>query len=197
MSFRRDNHYVPQVYLKQFASSKGHIWTYRTLVSHPKVPAWKEDSIRGVAYHAYLYTRIVTGQETDEIEQWLDREFEAPAEEALRKATSEARLTPADWKCLVRFFAAQDVRTPARLIESLKRWQDTLPELLESTLENSVRELQQAKESGEPIARPKETITAPLPFRVVTEIEPGQEFGKLGGKIVAGRGLWLFSIQHF
>ena len=36
--FREDNHFLPQMYLKGFARPDGKVYTYRTLVSHPKVP---------------------------------------------------------------------------------------------------------------------------------------------------------------
>jgi Protein of unknown function (DUF4238) len=78
--FHRDNHYVPQGYLKQWASPQKRLWVYRILVSHPRVPVWKETSVRGVAYHQHLYTRLAAGRETDDFERWLDREFETPAE---------------------------------------------------------------------------------------------------------------------
>ena len=106
MPLREDNHYVSCGYLKRWASSGGRIWTYRILVSHPHVPLWKECFPKEVAYHPHLYTRVMAGQATDEIERWLDSEFETPAEEALQKATSDARLTPDDWKRLIHFLAA-------------------------------------------------------------------------------------------
>src|ERR1019366_2386905 len=134
LEFHRDNHYVPCVYLRRFAGTDGRIVTYRTLVPHVEVPIWRDRSIKAVAYHSHLYTRIVAETETDEIERWLDREFEAPAEEALRKATSDAQLEPQDWRCLVRFLAAQDVRTPARFIETLPRWNADIPRLLDTTV---------------------------------------------------------------
>lgn len=148
MPFHRDNHYVARLYLKRFAATPGRVFTYRVLVSHSHVPLWKLNSIRGVAYHAHLYTRIASGVQTDEIEKWLDREFEAPAEEALRKATADMRLTRTDWHNLVRFLAAQDVRTPARLADNLQRWHETLPGILEDTLQNSIPKLELAKRSG-------------------------------------------------
>lgn len=85
LEFHRDNHYVPCVYLRRFAGTDGRIVTYRTLVPHVEVPIWRDRSIKAVAYHSHLYTRIVAETETDEIERWLDREFEAPAEEPLEK----------------------------------------------------------------------------------------------------------------
>jgi hypothetical protein len=195
--FRRDNHYVSRSYLKRWASSHGRVRTYRTLVSHSSVPTWKESSICKVAYRPHLYTRIAAGRESDEVEKWLDREVETPAEEALQKAISGARLTPADWKRLVRFLAAQDVRTPARFSESLSRWHATLPSLLENTLHESVRALEWSRKTGKPIPE----IEAPPhvdspPIRVTTESVPGQQFGKLKAEIVVGRSLWLYEIRH-
>lgn len=195
-SFCRDNHYVSRGYLKRWASPDKYIWTYRILVPDCHVPRWKKSSLRGVAYHSYLYTRIAAGYESDEIERWLEREFETPAEEALTKVTSDARLSPDDWRRLIRFLAAQDVRTPARLMENLERWQRTLPAVFESALQKSVHKLELAKQSGEPITQVKSPDEDYIPFRVTTEIEPGQEVGTLKGEIIVGRGLWLYSIRH-
>jgi hypothetical protein len=172
------------------------VWTYRVLVSHEHVPLWKNSSIRGVAYHEHLYTRVAAGTETDEVERWLDREFEAPAEEAIHKVISNARLTPTDWKQLVRFVAAQDVRTPARLIENLQRWHASFPEFIQTTLERSVRKLEELNRSGTPIPEDNAPDADYIPLRVTTAIEPGQEVGLLKAETILGRGLWLFSIRH-
>lgn len=197
MTITTDNHYVPCEYLKRWALSDKRIYTYRLLVSHPKVPLWKPSSPRGVAYLSHLYTRIVAGCEIDDIEKWLNREFETPAEEALHKATSDARLTPEDWKHLIRFLAAQDVRTPARLIQDQQRWEKTLPHLIESTLQEGVQELELARKSGRPIPQfDPHPYADHLPFRLTTEILPGQKFGTLTGEVLLGRSLWLFSLRQ-
>jgi Protein of unknown function (DUF4238) len=94
MAFQRDNHYVARLYLKRFAVSPGAVWTYRILVAHSRVPVWKEKAIKGVAYQRHLYTRMALGVESDEIQKWLNAEFETPAEDALRKATADMRLSP-------------------------------------------------------------------------------------------------------
>jgi len=154
-NFRRDNHYVSCGYLKRWTSSTGRLWAYRILVSHENVPLWKESSIRGIAYHSHLYTRIAAGLESDDIEQWFEHEYETPAEEALQKATSNGRLTPSDWRVLSRFLAAQDVRTPARLVENLQRWYKTLPDLLQNTLQEAVQKLELMKSRGENIPPPR------------------------------------------
>lgn len=194
--FHRDNHYVPCAYLRGFASPSERLFAYRILVPHAEVPLWKEKSIRGVGRLSHLYTRIAAGRETDEIERWLDREFEAPAAEALRRATSDGRLTPDDWRHLVRFLAAQIVRTPAYFVDKLPGWHTDLPNLLNSTLQELVQKLDAAKRSGEPITVPDAPHSDYLNVRVTTEARPGQETAELKGTMVAGRNLWLFTMRH-
>jgi hypothetical protein len=111
VQFHRDNHFVPCVYLKGWAGPDGKIATYRVLVPHDKFPTWRRYSPSALAYHSHLYTQTTSGVETDDIEKWLDQDFERPAEEPLRKARTGARMSRDDWKQLIRFVAAQDVRT--------------------------------------------------------------------------------------
>lgn len=196
MSFRSDNHYVPCEYLKRWASSDGRIWTYRTLVPDCQVPLWREYSPKGVAYYRHLYTRIVAGQETDEIERWFDTEIEAPAAEALQKATSDAQLTPVDWKRLVRFLAAQQVRTPQWFAEQVRRWELDLPGVMEAALRDSVQMRDETVQLGQPLPRPKPVNGDDFPWRVIAEHQPGQEMGRLGVEVLVGRGLWLSNIKH-
>jgi len=115
---RKDNHYVPKLYLKQWADD-GQIPTYRLLVPSDKTPLWKPHSLKGIAFHQHLYTYVVGQEETDEFERWLDREFEGPAEQAIHRAVNGHQMSPDHWRRLVRFAVALDVRTPARLREFL------------------------------------------------------------------------------
>jgi hypothetical protein len=193
--FKRNNHYVPCVYLKRWESSPNRVWTYPLIVHDERVPLWRERSIKGIAYHSHLYTKIAAGRETDEVEKWLAKEFEDPAELALQKATSDDRLTPEDWKNLVRFLAAQDVRTPARLAESLKRWNAELPNFLEETLRDSVQEFVTAKTQGKPLLYSELSSNESFPVRVTTERNE-DETGTIRVETFAGRGLWLFQIRR-
>jgi hypothetical protein len=196
MDFRCDNHYVPCVSLKHFAASTGRVWTYRTLVAHDRVPEWQEKSVKGIGYLAHLYTRIVSGVESDEIEKWLAAEFESPAQEALFKATQDRRLSPADWHNLIRYLAAQDIRTPARLLENLPIWKEWLPAVINDTLQDSVRELEDAKKSGQTIDAVKAPNSDYIPMRITRETEPGQEYGTVKSEVIVGRSLWLFAMRH-
>jgi len=112
-----------------------------------------------------LYTRIVAGVQTDEIERWLKREFEDPAEEAISKATADLRLTSLDWHRLIQFVAAQDVRTPRSLEEHLQRGRETMPGVLQHSLEETVRRLEHARETGEAITPVKVANSEYIPLR--------------------------------
>ncbi len=63
--FHRDNHYIPCVYLKNFADIDSKIQTYRTLVSNPKIPEWRKYATKGIAYNAHLYTYITAQGDPD------------------------------------------------------------------------------------------------------------------------------------
>lgn len=196
-AFRRDHHFVSRVYLRRWASSHSQkTWVYRTLVSAERVPKWVEKFIRGVAYHSHLYTSLIAGQESDQMERWLAEEFEAPAAEALEQVTNEGRLRPDDWERLVRFLAAQDVRTPTRLIEYLERGRTEIPQMIEESMRESVRELGSALEAGKPLPkRPEGPSTEGFPLRVTKQLEPGAEEGTLKGAVVVGRGMWLYHMR--
>lgn len=187
----KDNHYVPQVYLRQWAT-KNRIPTYSLLVPHHKVPLWKRHSLKGIAFHQHLYTQIVGGIETDDLERWLDGEFEAPAERAITLAVTDQRLTPDDWKKLVRFAVAQDVRTPARLREFLSRQAQVMPSILGKTLQDAVTKLTHDKLSVHP---GKTTSASGLPLKLSVE-DQADGTAILKAETVVGRAMWHWSLRH-
>jgi len=193
---QRNNHYVPCLYLKRFADAQQSVFVYRTLVSDFREPAWRKKPVGSIAYQRHLYVRSASGIESDDIEKWLNAEIETPAEEAFAKATSDARLYPSDWHNLIRFLAAQQLRTPASLSENLKRWNEMVPAVLDNTLQRSVRHLEATKNSGEAIRIQKAPNSEYIPLRVKTEIGEGEDFGLVRAEVVVGRGLWFFALRH-
>lgn len=194
--FSRNNHYVPRSYLKRWASEDGRVWTYRILVPNSNSHKWKLFSTKGIAYRSDLYTRVVVDGQTDEVERWLDREYEAPTEPVITKVISERRLTPDDWKHLIRFLAAQDVRTPARLLESIRRWNQDMPDLMQNTLEEFVHDLELSRAQCRQITLNNTPNSELIPMSVLTTRDPQTDIATLTVQSVAGRGLWLFSIKH-
>lgn len=194
--FRKDNHYVPGSYLRRWAGADGRLSAYRLLVSHPGVRAWDRKSPSGVAKLQHLYTRVLAGSETDEIERWLDAGFESPAQGVIDRVVCGARLSVEDYEVLARFVAAQDVRTPARLIEVLKRGEAHVSEILQDTVERSVREIEAIYRAGGSIKGTSAVVDHGLPARV--RIEHGQDdsTSRIGIEMVVGRQYWLFSIRR-
>lgn len=191
---RRDNHYVPELYLKQWAH-QGKILTYRLLVPHERCPLWKEHSLAGIAYHQHLYTYFAGHGDTDEFERWLDREFESPAVDAIRRVAQEERLRPEHWANLVRFAVAQKVRTPASLRAFLTRQADSLQSLMTETVEHSLVKLEKAYSAGTrpPIA--ETDSTNPLPLKVAIK-QQADGSGVIETQTIIGRRLWLWQVRH-
>jgi hypothetical protein len=193
---KRDNHYVPRSYLKRWAGQDGKLSSYRVLVSHANVPLWKRVSPGSIAYHEHLYTRIAAAGESDDLERWLDAEFEAPAEEAIEKVVTQRALTRSDWRRLARFFAAQDVRTPARLAENLARWSASLPQVIRDSLSESIANLEGAHERQRYAPHHLPVLPGPVPFRVTIEKNENSAGGRLTAETVVGRALWVWSIRY-
>jgi hypothetical protein len=196
MSLARHDHYVPCLYLKRFAPDRQHLFEYSVLVPDARMPEWRRRSIKGAAFRSHLYTRIVGGAESDEFERWLNQEFETPAEKALDKATSDKKLTRSEWQTLIRFAAAQDVRTPRSLIDHLERGRATIDAALQGALQDAVGLLEQAKCTGQPIAPVGAPHSEYLPLRVTAYHEPGQATGVLKAETIVGRATWLYSMKH-
>ncbi len=195
--FHRDNHFVPCVYLKGWAGVDGKVATYRLLVPHTNFPMWRRYSPGALAYHSHLYTQTASGVEKDDFETWLDRDFEKPAEEPLRKAITGAQMSRDEWKYLVKFVAAQDVRTPAYFWEQAKRLDEQLPSLMKSTMENAIQSLQESSKAGKTAelnSLPPEQREG-LPLRVTVKRDPSGG-GQLGAEMLRGRQLWLWIIRR-
>ncbi|UVL79335.1 DUF4238 domain-containing protein [Pseudomonas putida] len=191
---RKDNHYVPKLYLKQWAKD-GQIPTYRLLVPSDKTPLWKPHSLKGIAFHQHLYTYVVGQEETDEFERWLDSEFEGPAEQAIHRAVNGQQMSSDHWRRLVRFAVALDVRTPARLREFLQRQNETLPALMNDTVQRSVSRLQRAASLGEALPVPSEESDSFAPLRILME-EGELGVGKLKAEAYLGRRMWVWQMKH-
>ena len=192
----RNNHFVPQLYLKQWSDDGIHIWSYRILVSHEKVQEWTRLPISGVAYQRDLYTTSVNGDEVDEFEKWLEREFENPVQESLNKVLKDEVLTTLDWERLATFLGAQDVRTPLSYLEATERWRKTLPRLMEDTLEKSIKLLEQARISGEKPqlhSENNEFFNNAFDVQIHRASETNEKQGYIEVEVVAGRALWLES----
>jgi len=160
------------------------------------VGAWDEYSVRGVAYHSHLYTQIILGKQTDQIERWFGKMYETPAKEPIVKAISDRRLHQDDWRSLIRFLAAQDVRTPYRLIEHLRRANKQLPTIIHdilSTLEERLKNRALQETENEYSSKEIKGL-----FPLAVSINRGKKGGysEVRVETTPGRSTWLFGIKH-
>ena len=192
---KKKNHYVPRGYLKRWAAADDKICTYRILVSNANVPLWKRSTPSGVAYHQHLYTRIVERSATDEVERWLDKEYENPAEPVIERVLSQKKLTKDDWLVLIRYLACQDVRTPARLLESMKHQENTMHSILQGALDKAKQKLEQNKEDVSTEVAEKIPGSELFPLKISTQDQPGSDCVQVEARTTTGRSAWLFSIK--
>lgn len=192
----KNNHYVPCMYLKRFQSRPGWIHRYDLIVPDAGCPVWVEKPIDRVASATHLYTSLENGSEADTHEKWLNSEYETPAEDAIERALCGDSMSKDHWRRIVRFLAAQDVRTPARLQNELARWQTEGPALMQEGLEDSVARYVEAVKAGEAPRRAKYVVEEGFPLRVY--IRPSEEQGLAEVKVEAtsGRSLWLWGQRH-
>lgn len=193
-NLRKDNHYVPKVYLKQWAKS-GKISAYRLLVPSDNVPHWKAHSLKGVAYHQHLYTYLAGREETDEFERWLDTEFENPAEEAIHRIVKEEQMSSDHWERLVRFAVALDVRTPASLRRFLRVQHENLATTMTETLMKSVQKLEEAVRRSEQIPISQEKNDDRSMFKVIIG-KSADGGGQIRSETIVGRRLWIWQMKH-
>jgi len=194
-SFKKDNHYVPQTYLKHWMID-GKVLTYRLVVPHERCETWKALPPKSIAKLEHLYSYYSGSKDSDEIERWLDREFEVPASASIAKVVSERRLTSEDWNNLFRFAVAQSVRTPAGLHSFMKRQSETLEAVLTESMEGSVAKIDAAVTAGvklepAPVVDPFNKL--PLKIQRVKN-EHGQE--GIQARVLNGRKLWIWRMEH-
>lgn len=189
---------MPQAYLRRWADAEGKAWCHRLLVSDSRVPIWKRHSVRGIAFHKHLYTTILAGQESDHFERWMADDFDTPGQEVIEKVVCERRLTAQDWKTLIRYAAAQDVRTPARYVETTTRWGTELQPLIQTILRRTMTDWESADEVGREKLRNERLARSDrpdFPFRITVQPDPVKGGGLLTAETIAGRQLWLASIR--
>lgn len=100
------------------------------------------------------------------------------------------------WRRLVRFIAAQDVRTPSRLHEDLERWKSNAPAVMEECLRD-LDEMLKSMKGRTPLASSEAHKRPGFPIRV--HVRPSMndpEMAEVGLEAVAGRGTWLWGQRH-
>lgn len=199
IQLKHENHFVPQMYLKNWGDNKNRIWSYRLLVPNKDFPNWKHQPIGGVAFLRDLYTVISNGKEDDDFERWIESEFETPAQDSITKVIQNKKLTPTDWVRLINFLAAQDVRTPTNYIESIERWSKELPNVMKKVLEDTVHHLDEHFREGKPLPEPHSNpqfFSDLFNVTITPNTIPEKRMGEIRAEVVTGRKFWIESQRY-
>ncbi len=191
---KKDHHFIPQSYLRRWASEEGKIWTYRILVPDDRIPEWKAQSTRGIAYHQDLYTRRDGGIDTAALEDWLNEEIEAPSVGPLEKIVAQEELSADEWSRVARFLGAQDLRTPTSYLEMKARWEQELPDLMDSVLKSVVQDLEAGKHR-EPSPKSYDNPTGIFNVQIEEPESREDDVGHIRAEVTIGRALWLENVK--
>lgn len=195
-----NNHFVPQSYLRRWSDDGYRVHCYQLLVPNDNFPKWGLRPVRGIAYQRDLYTISVGKEETDEHEKWLEKEFETPAQDAIERVIQGRVLTSFDRERLALYMAAQDLRTPLSYIETTARWRQQFPNLLQQTLNKTVKELEKSKRTGRTPKKRKQEKKPPFAdsFRIQInkDARPETKQAEIRVAVTVGRRLWIESQKY-
>lgn len=191
----RDNHYIPQAYLRGWSDDGYTVWAHRLVVPSEQYPPWERKSIQSVGTFRNLYTSVQGGTESDEFERWFNTEFEDPAAPVLEKVRKDARMTWQDWRHLACYVATLDLRTPTAYAEHAKRWAAELPSVLDEVIEDAKVKVERGEVSPPRPGTHEHRIPGMPPVRVTAEPDAESRQWKMKIEVTAGRELWLFSIR--
>ncbi len=190
------HHYIPRAYLKAWTNKQGKICVYNTLVPHELFPIWQKRSLKSIAYKKHFHTRLIDGEESDEIEKWINKEVETPAQEPLNKARNGEHLSNTDLKCLIRYIALLDFRTPARYFELMMRWHKIMPKLLEDILNEAIEEFSDNSKVDETKKKGNSRDADIIPLKLNKLVDEENNTTFLEARTLLGRSLWLYLIKY-
>lgn len=200
MNITANNHFVPRVYLRNFSSDGKQIWSYKILVPDSRIPPWNLISIsKKAAVQKNLYTSMIGGKESDELENFLAQEVEAPAGAVILKIINNSPILKSDWEILIKFFALQYVRTPAYYAKIKSKLEENILNLNKKGFRESLQTIETREaHSPEDYKIKNDILSRPinLTFKVKEDIDKNQDLSKLQSKILLCREGWIFYMNR-
>lgn len=185
------NHYVPKIYLKQWATDN-RLNEYKLLVSHERVPNWDTVSISNTSSVNSLYLYFDEGELTDEMEDYFSLEFETKYNSFLEDLNSYKDLVGVDHDYISKLVAGQFLRT----LSGFKWSQKTITENFSNTVNEIVNKIDNNIKKNDML--PKQQINTNnklLPLKVEMK---GDNEGQAMIKVesYAGKSTWLMGMKH-
>jgi hypothetical protein len=169
------------------------VYVYRKLVSHQNVPEWSRISLKSVARQTDLYTLFQGGDDDDAFERWITREYEEPGQDAIEKLLARTPMTPHDWRCVAKFVALQQLRTPLHFFETQARLKAQVPRILEEVVARANSTIAAGAEL------PAEETTNYLSDVLRISIEDNAEspgYSRVRTLAKSPRAVWMATMRH-
>lgn len=188
-----NNHYVPQVYLKQW-SKKNKIFSYELLVPNNNCPIWKKNSISTTSSLNYLYLYDDNNQLTEELENFFSNEIEEYFPNFIKKINNYDLLTSEDSEYISKLVASQYLRT----LHGYLRCKDMLSKTMENTFNETVKEVTEKFKSNsinndqlKSLDKNDNLLTFHTKIHNQKDVESYLEF-----KCIIGKSMWIYSINY-
>jgi hypothetical protein len=192
-----NNHYVPQMYLRNWSKDGKTILVYRTLVSRKDIEWWSRKSIDKIGYIQHLYTQRIAEEETDQFELWLDQEIESPSKDVIDKLICGRSLTENDYVILARFIAAQIVRTPGYYAENRQQWTAVFKRALEGVIQDTIKNANSENyDKSKRDSVVSDLDVEQIPFKISIVKINDDDTTLLRADAVIGRSMWLWHIKR-
>ncbi|MDU5337240.1 DUF4238 domain-containing protein [Enterococcus sp.] len=186
-----NNHYVPKTYLKQWAKGTK-IYEYALLVSHERVPKWKEASISRTSSVNSLYIYYDKGEMNDEMEDYFSEEFEMKYTSFINKVNTYLPFDENDNEYVAKLIASQYLRT----LSGFHRIQKFIVESFPSTIEEIITDMEKENHETEIFTVKNESKQNSLIPLNLDFYDISQEKAALKVETYAGKSLWIFAMKH-
>ena len=190
MRICRNNHYVPQMYLKNWEED-GKIYVYHLLVPNDNYPLWIKRAIKRTASMKDLYTDIEQGLEYDRTERLFAAKYETPAKIPIEKVCKDSKLERKDWEYLIDYTLLQFVRTPTFYFSINEHSEEFMPPVLDS-ITNTLSELKTPPDQEK--VEKDHGVKLPIKIKKVKD-DPKEDTVNYEIETVAGKNSWLFLID--
>lgn len=141
----RDNHYVPQFYLRRWSDDGTTVLDYSTVVHNDRQCNWRRTPIKGTAVWRDLYTQHDGADINDEVERFFSNEVETAASPAFERAMRPEEMSATDKESLVNYLIAQLFRTPRSMNRTAEILKSKFAQVAEEAVNSAVRSIESSE----------------------------------------------------
>ena len=195
--FTAKSHYVPKFYLRYWSKDGTTVQVYRTVVKTKSDDLWKSYSIKSIPKIKDLYTSLSDNSDCDSLENWFNTKIEAPASVVIQNIINDKHLSKEQYDILIRYAAAQIVRTPKFYLKSEKFINDNFNDIASEGIKASEKQIENYtdKELLSALKRTNSNLDnqlCPIQAHLVTNTQ--SPYVKV--EALTERKMWQYNITH-